>query len=110
MFFGSYNGKTTFLFLSENIALIVSIVVAALIKVGYAGHAFDFRVGIGKALFAAIVFQVSLYFHDLYDLKENANRVKLIRRLASALLIHSVLLGAVYALFPSMMVTKGIWF
>jgi sugar transferase (PEP-CTERM system associated) len=110
MVFGSYNGRATFLFLSENLALIGSIFAAALIKTGSALSMLDFRIGLGKALFAAIIFQVSLYFHDLYDLNLKGSRIELVRRLASSILVASIGLGVVYTLFPNMMLTRGTWF
>lgn len=109
MFFSSYNGKLKFLFFSENIALVASVFVAALIKVGSAGKLVDLHLNLGKALFAAIVFQVCLYFCDLYDLSVRANRVELARRLVAALLAATLILGGLYTIFPKLMVIPGIW-
>src|SRR5947209_5190942 len=105
----SYNSRMRFLFLSENLALIASVFIAALIKVGSAGRVLHVEFGLGKAVFAAIVFQVCLYFCDLYDLNVRASHIELARRLAGALLVATLVLGLVYTVFPMMMLIPGIW-
>ncbi|MEW6730718.1 MAG: TIGR03013 family XrtA/PEP-CTERM system glycosyltransferase [Acidobacteriota bacterium] len=109
MFSGSYGGRSTFLLLSENLALMISTFVAALIKLGIADGIFKLHFSVGKALFAALVFQVCLYFYDLYDLNVHASGVELARKLATALLVAALLLGVIYSIFPNLMVIPGIW-
>jgi sugar transferase (PEP-CTERM system associated) len=80
-----------------------------LIKLRSADRVFKVEFGFGKAIFAAIIFQTGLYFFDLYDLKELANRLNLTRKLVSAMLMASLLLGIIYWIFPAMMLIPGIW-
>jgi sugar transferase (PEP-CTERM system associated) len=108
--FSSYNGSMRFLFVSENLAMVLLVFATAFIKAGSTVGIFSqLEFNLGKAAFVAIVVQVCLYFYDLYDHKQHASRYELARRLAGALLVATLFLGLAYTVFPRLMLTPGIW-
>jgi len=99
-------GKTVrraIFFLIENL-LIVACVLDAV-----AGHLFAHPVIYYKAIFIALIFQISFYYNDLYTVRlANQPRewvIKFIQSLATA----AILLSVLYYLFPSLIIGRGIF-
>jgi sugar transferase (PEP-CTERM system associated) len=63
-----------------------------------------------KALFLSGVFQVVLYYFNLYDFHYFQIRLELIIRWVQSLGASSVILAAVYYLFPDLLIGRGIFF
>lgn len=63
-----------------------------------------------KVILIAIVTQFSLYFSDLYEFKATQSRIELASRLIQSIGITSVLLAAVYFLWPDMIIGRWIFF
>lgn len=61
-----------------------------------------------KMLLITGVIQVVLYFNDLYEIRKKDDLVVITRRVGRAMGISCILLAGIYALFPSVMLGKGI--
>jgi sugar transferase (PEP-CTERM system associated) len=64
---------------------------------------------ITKGLLVAIVCQLCLYYGDLYDLSRIANRRELFARLLQSLGVAALVVGAVYAIQPSLILASGVF-
>src|SRR4030042_6269994 len=62
-----------------------------------------------KALLIVACVQVSLYYFDLYDLKVFRSNLELAIRLLQSLGISSIMLAALYYLFPLLIIGRGIF-
>jgi len=62
-----------------------------------------------KTLLIVASVQLCLYYFDLYDLKIFRNNVELAIRLLQSLGVSSILLAALYYLFPSLIIGRGIF-
>jgi sugar transferase (PEP-CTERM system associated) len=63
-----------------------------------------------KGLLVAAAVQISLYYFDLYDFKFFQSNLELIIRLLQSLGVSSIILAAVYYLFPDLIIGRGIFF
>ena len=86
----------------------------------YLASFYFFRVDIGiidllemvwpKVILITIVTQFSLYFSDLYEFKATETLIDLTSKLIQAIGITSVLLAAVYFLWPDMIIGRWVFF
>jgi sugar transferase (PEP-CTERM system associated) len=65
--------------------------------------------GIAKTLLVTFIAQLCLYYADLYDLRQIADRRELFARIIQALAAASFLLAAVYYWFPSLVIGRGVF-
>jgi len=65
--------------------------------------------GAVKALLIAFIAQLCLYYADLYNLRQVADRRELFVRIIQALASASFLLAAVYYWFPSLVIGRGVF-
>ena len=63
-----------------------------------------------KGLLVAAAVQTALYYFDLYDFKYFQSNLELIIRLFQSLGVSSIILAAVYYLFPDLIIGRGIFF
>ena len=63
---------------------------------------------IGKVLFITALCQLSFYYHDLYDLTVVNSRRELLVRLLQASGAASLLLAALYVIFPRLIIGHGV--
>src|SRR5215208_1065241 len=63
---------------------------------------------IGKVLFITALCQLSFYYHDLYDLTAVNSRRELLVRLLQASGVASLLLAALYVMFPRLIIGHGV--
>src|SRR5512133_898519 len=66
--------------------------------------------GAWKALLIAAVCQVCLYYADLYDLRVVADRRGLFVRALQSLGAASLILAALYYVFPDLILGRGVFF
>src|SRR5215470_9626523 len=97
----SYKGRAIILMIGESLMLIASLYAFSLINKEVTYPVGSMSTNICEGLFAVGVFQVSFYFHGLYDPKTFSYRIAPTRRLASSLIIGSILFGGIRLLFPS---------
>jgi len=63
-----------------------------------------------KVLLISIISQFSLYFHDLYEFKTTDSTIDLATRLIQAIGGTSILLAAIYFVWPTMIIGRWIFF
>jgi len=101
--------RTLFLLVSESGLILAGILLAVAIQSsvshspGLTGES-----SLAKALLIAFVCQLSLYYHDLYDLQIVKDRGELFVRLLQAMGVWSILVAGIYVLFPSMFLGEGV--
>lgn len=99
--------RTLFLLVSETVLILAGILLAVTIQTSG-----DLRVtgepSLVKALLIAFTCQLSLYYHDLYDLQVVKERGELFVRLLQAMGVWSILVAGIYMFFPSMFLGEGV--
>jgi sugar transferase (PEP-CTERM system associated) len=105
-----YPATKLFLFLGEGIFIVASILLAMRLRFGA-----DFSLQAlnpytwSKILLMASVCQLSLYYHDLYDLRVTDTYQELGLRLIQSLGIAAIILAVIYYAFPLTMLGRGIF-
>lgn len=98
------------LVLVEHALVILAVLVAALLRLGWPDAPFVTAVELfWKAEFVAIVLQLCLHYFDLYDLRTLTDRRDLIVGLLRALGVASVILALIYYWVPSLVVGRGVF-
>jgi len=95
----------------ESALIIEAVVFAAWLRLGSA--AWDLMAnedGWWKSALIAAVCQLCLYYSDLYDLRVVADRRELFVRALQSLGAASLMLAALYYLFPNLMLGRGVFF
>jgi sugar transferase (PEP-CTERM system associated) len=94
--------KATILFAAvDTVALLVIFVAAVALRfAGWTEGFFDYRLLLPKAFVHALVFQVCLYYSDLYDVGSMGRRVELLLRAGQATLFAVLTLSLVYFAVP----------
>jgi sugar transferase (PEP-CTERM system associated) len=94
----------------EHVLIVLSVVVAALARLGWPESFGESMTGwVGRAVVAAVVLQVCLYYADLYDSRTLADRRDLVTRLVRALGVASVLLAILYYWLPGLVIGRGVF-
>src|SRR5690349_20783418 len=103
--------RTIALVLLETVIILVTVALAAWIRLGLAAarDVFVFENGVWKALIVTGVTQTCLYFADLYTLKITGDRRDLFINIIQALAAASFILAAVYFWFPDLMLGRGVF-
>ena len=103
-------GRVAVLVALEMTLIVSAVALAAYVRLGdWAWEIMVVEGGAGKALLIAAVCQVCLYYADLYDLRQLADRRELFVRIVQALGSASFVLAAVYFWFPSLIVGRGVF-
>jgi sugar transferase (PEP-CTERM system associated) len=63
-----------------------------------------------KVLLVAVVTQLSLHFNDLYEFENNDNTIELASRLIQSIGITSIILAAIYYIWPTTIIGRWIFF
>ena len=93
--------------LGEGLFIFLSVILASSFMLGNID--FHFQAIILKALLISITCQACLYYNDLYDLKITDTLVELGIRLLQALGASAIFLAIVYFIFPSFIISQGIF-
>jgi sugar transferase (PEP-CTERM system associated) len=102
--------RTLFLVLFENLVILFTIQLAALLRFGLADYSLLYGPGLLlKAVPVTILFQLTLYFHDLYDLRVVRDSRELFIRLLQSLGVSSILVAALYLLLPAVFLGQGVF-
>ena len=103
--------RSVFLIVCETAFIVEAVGVAAWLRLREdAWESFATGEGFAKVLLIAVVCQVCLYYMDLYDLRIVADRRELFVRAFQALGAASLVLGALYFIFPGLMLGRGVFF
>ena len=92
----------------EGLVIYCAVLLAAWIKLGGEQLSADKWVVV-KSLLITLVCQISLYYHDLYDLKVTNSFTELGLRLLQALGIVAIFFGLIYFFMPPLMIGEGIF-
>ncbi len=88
--------------------VLAAALIAALVKSApYEQTLWTFLLGIFAVSF---VLQLSFYYNNLYDLKATNNFIRLSYNLIHSFAVAAVILGAVYLIFPRLMIARGVFF
>jgi len=101
--------KIAFFFL-ESLFIGGMVILGAYLRfLGHPTSFYHFEYLILKALLIVACVQLSLYYFDLYDLKIFRRNIELGIRLLQSLGVSSILLAALYYLFPLLVIGRGIF-
>jgi sugar transferase (PEP-CTERM system associated) len=101
--------KIAFFFLESAFITVMVILGAYLRLLGEPIGFYTYEYLILKALLITACVQLSLYYFDLYDLKVYRSNIELGIRLLQSLGVSSILLAALYYIFPFLIIGKGIF-
>ena len=103
--------RNTIFLCGESWLIFLSILAAYWVMLGTQLFVFDLTVNCLHALVVTAVFQLCLYFFDLYDLKTDSNLPGLFTRITQAFGVGCIVLGLLYYLAPKITI-KGLvfWF
>jgi sugar transferase (PEP-CTERM system associated) len=100
--------RALLLVVMEHALVLVAVVVAAALRLGYSRVLFDFGL-LWRGVLIAAVLQISLHYADLYDLRTVRDRRDLVIRLLQALGATSVVLAVLYYWLPSLIIGRGVF-
>lgn len=75
-----------------------------------AGVLFILQVHWPKIVLVAVIMQLSLYFHDLYEFRQSESTIDLASRLIQAVGITSIILAVIYFIWPDLIIGRWIFF
>jgi sugar transferase (PEP-CTERM system associated) len=105
-----FNPRRVALLLGEHILIVLSLVAAAIIRMGPEATSVEMMTGIiWRAAFVGVVLQLSLHYCDLYDVRTLADRRDLFRGLLRALGAASFILAVVYYWVPALVIGRGVF-
>ena len=100
--------RALLLVVMEHALVLVAVVVAAALRLGYSGVLFDIGL-LWRGVLIATVLQISLHYADLYDLRTVRDRRDLVIRLVQALGATSVVLAVLYYWLPGLVIGRGVF-
>ena len=106
--FRQFNIRTAGLIVCETLVIVVTVYVAAFIRLGPNGWE-ELLDRLPKALLIAGVTQLCLYFADLYDLRVISDRRELFLQATQALGATSLILSFVYFWSPNLIIGRGVF-
>jgi sugar transferase (PEP-CTERM system associated) len=106
----SFGWRRLALILVEHTVIVLSVVVAAIVRLGVPSPMFEaFSLWAPRAAVVAVVLQVCLYYGDLYDPRTLADRRDLLIGLVRSLGAASVILAVVYYVVPALVIGRGVF-
>src|SRR5947208_2774914 len=102
--------RTLFLIVFENLLIGATIRLVAMMRLSNSQYSvFEDQGVLFKVITITLICQLCLYFHDLYDLRIVKDSRELFVRLLQAFGVCSILVAAVYSLFPRMFLGRGVF-
>jgi sugar transferase (PEP-CTERM system associated) len=102
--------RSTALIASESTLILGAVLLTGYLRLEYVGSAASFAsIMLPKALLVAVVCQLCLYSRDVYERHITADRQELFVRLFQGLGVTSLVLAAVYSLFPALVIGPGVF-
>ncbi len=106
LFHRYYPARKLLFFLSESFLIFFASLLAFWLHTRlFSLYFFDFEF-VGKVFLVSLFFQLWLYYYDLYAFKREDSLVDVFLRLLQAVGIATFLLGLVYLVFPSLMISN----
>ena len=106
---GSISLRRVALVLIEHALIVLAVVVAAVIRLGFPETLDTYTHWLTRAVVVGAVLQVCLHYGDLYDLRTLSDHRDLLIGLLRALGAASVILAIVYYWLPDLMVGRGVF-
>jgi sugar transferase (PEP-CTERM system associated) len=107
---GIFGLRRLALVLVEHLMIVLSVVIAAIIRLGWPETISEVMTNwVSRAVFAAVVLQLCLHYADLYDSRTLSDRRDLVTRLVRALGVTSVLLALLYFWLPELVIGRGVF-
>jgi sugar transferase (PEP-CTERM system associated) len=108
--FRSVSPRTAVLIGVEHVLIVVAVLAAALLRLGYPlGWSVTLGGVLWRASMIAAVLQICLHFSDLYDLRTLLDRRDVFTRLLRALGATSVILALLYYWIPKLIIGRGVF-
>lgn len=104
------NARRVVLVLVEHLLIVLSVVLAALLRFGIPGPASEVILEwVGRGIVTAAVLQLCLHYSDLYDLRTLITERDLLTSIVRALGAASVLLALLYYWVPQLIIGRGVF-
>ncbi len=102
--------RTIFLVVSENLLIFGIIQLAVFMRSGFeTGSGVNSLNLMARVVLITLVCQMSLYYHDLYDLRIVKESKELFVRLIQSVGISAILVAGIYLVFPSTFLGQGVF-
>ncbi len=105
-----YPVRKILFFLGEGFLIFISINLAYIISSGWEIYQIDFFIDSFRALLVTFIFQLTLYFFDLYDLSRIRSLSDTVFRIIQAFGVGCIILAGVYYLSPRLSISSKIFF
>ncbi|MDL1974913.1 MAG: TIGR03013 family PEP-CTERM/XrtA system glycosyltransferase [Deltaproteobacteria bacterium] len=105
-----YSVRKIFFVLGEGALICFSLLMAAMVRLNWHSSAYEVE-GIVwlRILVATVVCQVSLYYHELYEIRVTESFFELSVRIVQALGAACIMLAGIYYCFPVLILGRGIF-
>lgn len=104
-----YPVRKLLFFLGEGLLIFASVFGILLLFTGWEVFVLSPSENIIRALAVTLIFQLSLYFYDLYDLRKPGTTADTIIRMMQAFGVGCIILAFLYALFPSIIISTSLF-
>jgi sugar transferase (PEP-CTERM system associated) len=104
-----YPLRNIFFFLGEGALIFIAISSVYLFVKGPDEYSFDLLLFTSRALIVTFIFQICLYYFDLYDLSISSTFSDIATRIAQAFGFGCIALGIIYYLFPIIIISTRIF-
>lgn len=104
-----YPVRRILFFLGEGFLIFASVMGILFLFAGWEIFLIDAEEYIVRAVAVTLVFQLSLYFYDLYDLRRPGTTTETFIRMMQSFGVGCIILGILYFLFPSIIISTSIF-
>jgi sugar transferase (PEP-CTERM system associated) len=104
-----YPWRNVVFFLGEGILIFIAISIVYIVAKGVNEYFSDLLLYTSRALLVTIIFQICLYYFDLYDLSISSNFSDIATRIAQAFGFGCIALGILYYVFPLIIISNEIF-
>ncbi len=104
-----YSGRNLSFFIGEGCLMFLSIMLVNLIFIDSYIFSFDLLSYARQAMVVTVVFQLCLYFFDLYDLNSTTSMVETVTSITKAFGFGCVTLALLYYLFPLLLISTHVF-
>jgi len=104
-----YPVRKLLFFFGEGMLIFASVFGILLLFTGWTIFTIDPSEHIFRAIAVTLIFQLSLYFYDLYDLRKPGTTLDTFIRMMQAFGVGCIILAFLYALFPSIIIETSLF-
>jgi len=96
------NQKEELFFVAEGLFIFLSLLVTTGLLSGITLYSDGFTLLVLKTALVSVIFQLCLYYFDLYDLRQSISGIDTFTRMSQAFGVGCIILGAIYYLTPGL--------